>query len=268
MADTRSQFTFYDSFYRAVSRIRKKADKADAYDAIAAYALLGEEPDLDKLPDAAAIAFEVIRPNLDASRRKAANGKQGGKAKKQTESKPEANASKSEANGKQVKEQDKEQEKVKEQDKDKEQMLYTPIPPKGASPAAEQPEVDLSGLSPYVQAKLNQWLAYKKERRESYKPTGLQALVTRIRSAVDKYGEVAVCELIDNSMSSGYQGILFDRLQQTRGRKEMVPDWANKPSQRALDAVSRMMGNDEKTVGNDPELAERAEKLREQLNGG
>ena len=118
MADTRSQFTFYDSFYRAVSRIRKKADKADAYDAIVAYALLGEEPDLDKLPDAAAIAFEVIRPNLDASRRKAASGKQGGKAKKQTESKPEANASKSEANSKQ----EKEQEKVKEQDKDKEQM--------------------------------------------------------------------------------------------------------------------------------------------------
>lgn len=265
MADTRSQFTFYDSFYRAVSRIRKKADKADAYDAIVAYALLGEEPDLDKLPDAAAIAFEVIRPNLDASRRKAASGKQGGKAKKQTESKPEANESKSEANRKQ----EKEQEKVKEQDKDKEQMLYTPIPPKGASPVPEQPEVDLSGLSPFVQAKLNQWLAYKKERRESYKPTGLQALVTRIRSAVDKYGEVAVCELIDNSMSSGYQGILFDRLQQQkRGRKEMVPAWASQPSQRALDAVSRMMGNDGKTVGNDPELAERAEKLREQLNGG
>ena len=122
----RSQFTFYDSFYRALSRIKKKADRADAYDAIVADALLGEEPDLDKLADAAAIAFEVIRPNLDASRRKAANGKQGGKAKKQTGSKPEANTSNEEANGKQEKEQDKEQ--VKEQDKDKEQMLYRGTP--------------------------------------------------------------------------------------------------------------------------------------------
>lgn len=120
----RSQFTFYDSFYRALSRIRKKADRADAYDAIVAYALLGEEPDLDKLSDAAAIAFEVIRPNLDASRRKAASGKQGGKAKKQTASKPEANASKPEANPKQEKEQEKEQ----EQDKDKEQKLYKAAP--------------------------------------------------------------------------------------------------------------------------------------------
>lgn len=120
----RSQFTFYDSFYRALSRIRKKADRADAYDAIVAYALLGEEPDLDKLSDAAAIALEVIRPNLDASRRKAASGKQGGKAKKQTASKPEANASKPEANPKQEKEQEKEQ----EQDKDKEQKLYKAAP--------------------------------------------------------------------------------------------------------------------------------------------
>jgi hypothetical protein len=98
----RTQFTFYDSFYRAVSRIKKKADRADAYDAIVAYALYGIEPDMDTMPDAAAIAFEVAKPNLDASRRKAANGKQGGKASKHTESKPEANASKSEANGKQT----------------------------------------------------------------------------------------------------------------------------------------------------------------------
>lgn len=127
----RSQFTFYESFFRSVSRIRKAADRAAAYDAICAYALYGTDPDMDKLPDAAAIAFEVARPNLDASRRKASNGKRGGEYKK-TEankrngeangSKPEANGSKQEANIKQ--EQDKEQDK----DKDKEQML-SPVAP-------------------------------------------------------------------------------------------------------------------------------------------
>ena len=247
MAESRSQFTFYDSFYRALSRIRKKADRADAYDAIVAYALLGEEPELDKLSDAAAIAFEVIRPNLDASRRKAASGKQGGKAKKQTGSKPEANASTEEANRKQVKE----QEQVKEQDK--EQTLYTPTPPAEA-------KVDLSCLSPNMQAKLDQWLAYKKERRENYKPTGLQALVTKIRSSVDKYGEAAVCELIDNSMSSGYQGILFDRLQQrggtTRGRKEPIPSWVAGSLEQ--EAVKRIMA----TAGNNPEIAVRGERTK------
>ena len=86
----RKQFTFYASFYQAVSRIKNKAARCDAYDAICAYALTGNPPDLDKLPDAAAIAFDLIKPNLDASKRKADAGKSGGKAK-QTASKPEAN---------------------------------------------------------------------------------------------------------------------------------------------------------------------------------
>lgn len=124
----RSQFTFYDSFYRSISRIKKKADRADAYDAIVAYALLGTEPDLDSLPDAAAIAFEVIRPNLDASRRKAANGKKGGESKKQNESKPEANASNEEANGKQEqtesKNKDKDKDKNKNKNKNKHKCVY------------------------------------------------------------------------------------------------------------------------------------------------
>ena len=88
----RSQFTFYRSFASAIQRIRKDADRAKAYDAICNYALDGEEPDLSGLPDAAAIAFELIKPNLDASKRKAENGKRGANAKQEKGTgKPEAN---------------------------------------------------------------------------------------------------------------------------------------------------------------------------------
>ena len=73
----RKQFTFYDSFATALRRIRKKSDRCAAYDAIVDYALYGAEPDMETLPNAAAIAFELIRPNLDASRRKAAGGMKG-----------------------------------------------------------------------------------------------------------------------------------------------------------------------------------------------
>lgn len=86
----RKQFTFYASFASALSRIKKKADRADAYDAICNYALFGAEPDMEKLPDSAAIAFDLIRPTLDASKRKAESGKRGGSVK-QTGSKEEAN---------------------------------------------------------------------------------------------------------------------------------------------------------------------------------
>ena len=62
---------------------------------------------------------------------------------------------------------------------------------------------------------------------------------------------------------------MFDRLQQQAGkggRKEMAPAWADRPSQFAQDAVKRMM-EQEKNAGNDPELAARAEQLRERLGG-
>lgn len=70
----RTQFTFYESFYKAISRIKDKSERAETYDAICAYALYGIVPDIDSLPESSAIAFELIKPNLDASRRKAKGG--------------------------------------------------------------------------------------------------------------------------------------------------------------------------------------------------
>lgn len=89
--EERKQFTFYLSIFKAIRKIKKKTDRADAYDAICAYALFGEEPDLEAMTDSVSIAFELIRPVLDASRRKSKSGKQGGSKPKQNESKPEAN---------------------------------------------------------------------------------------------------------------------------------------------------------------------------------
>lgn len=124
----RTQFTFYESFFRAISRIKKAADRAAAYDAICAYALYGTEPDMDALPDAAAIAFELSRPNLDASKRKAENGKKGGESK-QVESKAEANQKQTEAKLKQTASK---KEKEREKEKEIENECYiTPNPPNG-----------------------------------------------------------------------------------------------------------------------------------------
>ena len=77
----RTQFTFYESFYEALRRIRGAEDRALAYDILCAYALYGTEPDLESLPDAVAITFHLIRPNLDASRRKALGGSAGSPGK-------------------------------------------------------------------------------------------------------------------------------------------------------------------------------------------
>lgn len=70
----RKQFTFYKSFYTAIRRIRRKADRCDAYDALLDYAFSGVMPDLENLTPTVAVAFEMVKPHLDTGRRKAENG--------------------------------------------------------------------------------------------------------------------------------------------------------------------------------------------------
>ena len=117
----RKQFTFYESFYKAAKRIKDPSARAEVYDAICEYALYGNEPDIDALSEMAAIAFELIKPNLDASRKKAESGKLGG-TKKQSESTFEANGSKTEAKRKQNEASEKQEqtESKKENKKEKE----------------------------------------------------------------------------------------------------------------------------------------------------
>lgn len=105
----RNHITFFKSYFTAIRRIKKKADRCDAYDALLDYAFEDILPDLENLPDAAAIAFELVKPNLDSSRKKAESGSKGGSSK-QNGSKPEA-SQKQDAS-------DKEKEKDKEKDKE------------------------------------------------------------------------------------------------------------------------------------------------------
>lgn len=87
---------------------------------------------------------------------------------------------------------------------------------KDDSPDGENaPELEKCGFSPALRAAVEDWLAYKRERREAYKPTGLKALLTQISSASSAHGDAAVIGVIRQSMSSGYKGITFDRLGQS-----------------------------------------------------
>lgn len=121
----RTQFTFYESFFKAISRIKKKTDRADAYDIICRYALLQEEPDLDSVSDSVAIAFELLRPVLDKAKERAESGKRGGSKPKNSsesgEANPKQNESKTEANGKlPAREKEKEEEKEEENENENE----------------------------------------------------------------------------------------------------------------------------------------------------
>lgn len=105
----RGQFTFYRSYWEAVKRLRKPMDRLSALEAIASYALDGEERDLT---DAADAIFVLIRPVLDSAAKKSKGGKASPSNEEDTD---KISASKREDTGnKKKKEKEKEGEKENE----------------------------------------------------------------------------------------------------------------------------------------------------------
>ena len=84
-----------------------------------------------------------------------------------------------------------------------------------------QPVADYSGtdFSDSMIAVVEKWLKYKAERRDAYKPTGLQSLISKIQNETRIHGEQAVIKVITDSMASNYQGIVWDRLNQQASRR-------------------------------------------------
>ena len=104
----RKQFTFYRSYLDAIRRLPKK-EQGNIVLAICNYAL--DETIPSALSPIADTVFTLVKPTLDASRRKAEAGNCGGKTKataKQTASKTQANVKQT------VSEKDREKEKEKE----------------------------------------------------------------------------------------------------------------------------------------------------------
>lgn len=95
MESDRKQFTFYRSYYEAVERLNKR-DRLAALDAILGYALDGVEP-VDLTPVQFAV-FHLVRPTLDAGRRKAMGGMHG----KEDKGKPGASSAQDTDNEKEI----------------------------------------------------------------------------------------------------------------------------------------------------------------------
>jgi hypothetical protein len=57
------------------------------------------------------------------------------------------------------------------------------------------------------------WITYKKERRDAYEPTSLRNLLTMIENRVKQHGEQAVADVIRLSMSQRWRGIIWDRIE-------------------------------------------------------
>lgn len=100
----------------------------------------------------------------------------------------------------------------------------TPLTPQGEGTTISADLSALADLNPTLTEVVKAWIDYKTERRQAYKPTGLQALLTRVHNKAVAYGEEAVAEVIADSMANGYQGITWDRMR-TPAQREEVADW-------------------------------------------
>lgn len=90
------------------------------------------------------------------------------------------------------------------------------LTPQNAAKDGTEGQAELPFDGELLEAVLD-WLAYKKERRESYKPTGLKSLVSRIQNYANQFGDVETAGAIRDSMASNYAGIVFDRIGRTSG---------------------------------------------------
>lgn len=97
-------------------------------------------------------------------------------------------------------------------------------------------------LSEDLQAKMAEWITYKMERKEPYKEQGMKSLLRQVENNALKYGDHAVCDLIELCMASGWKGIIFDKLEKQSSRPayqkqtkadelndfyKMAHDWGN-----------------------------------------
>lgn len=101
----------------------------------------------------------------------------------------------------------------KSKDKNKENKTAEKPPP----PTANQ-MISERSFSPEVDASVREWVKYKIEKRQGYKPTGLRNFLSQVENNVQKYGAEAVARLIHFCMSNNWQGVIWERIDKTGTR--------------------------------------------------
>lgn len=72
-------------------------------------------------------------------------------------------------------------------------------------------------------SQFEEWLAYKAERREPYKPTGLRKVVSRASAIATQYGVAAVVDAMAKAIANGHQGWDFGRYEAAKPAKQPEP---------------------------------------------
>lgn len=210
-------FTFFPSYYEAIKELDPE-DQLAVFDAICRYGLYGEEPECGGIVKA---VFKLVKPNLDASRKKREAGRKGGEAErkqsestaeaevKQTEANTKQSGSKREANGSKTEKPGSDKEKEKEKDKDIEKEKAR----KEKSPAATIAQLD---APVNVKAKLQGFVDMRRSIKKPMTARAVELLwaeLQRLSSVPEEQ-----CAILDQSILHSWQSVYPLKDEKAAGR--------------------------------------------------
>lgn len=83
-----------------------------------------------------------------------------------------------------------------------------------------------TAFSDYLKDGIKGWLAYKREKGQSYKPMGFKQLLTKITNQLSIETEDMIVKDIEECMSRNYAGIFFGTAQKTANKgQQSTQDW-------------------------------------------
>ena len=106
--------------------------------------------------------------------------------------------------------------------------------------------IEARGFPAELEAVIKEWAAYKTEKRQGYKETGFNSLLTQIANKVEAYGVIPVIDVIRESMSNNWQGIIWDRIKANpyQGGNRSSPRSNNSPVEQFADKARRWAEDD------------------------
>ena len=72
---------------------------------------------------------------------------------------------------------------------------------------------------------ITKWLKYKKEKKQTYKKTGLKTLLNKIQKEINENGEQFIVDSIEHSITNNYSGIYPPSAKKTKNEGGYVADY-------------------------------------------
>lgn len=99
-------------------------------------------------------------------------------------------------------------------------------------------------ISDYLLEAVNNWIGYKEERNFKYKERGLRTLLKTISDKSSQFGDEAVTNVINESISNGYQGIVWDKLKNANKKSSWKKDSREEQFDNLMEQIRRDAEND------------------------